>query len=39
MSIINMIFAVLAGILTILAITVTILEYTSKGKHINKRNR
>lgn len=39
MSILNMIFAGLAGMLTLLAIVVTVLEYTSKGKHINKRNR
>lgn len=39
MSILNMIFAAMAGTLTILAITVTVLEYMSKGKHINKKDR
>jgi len=39
MSILNLVFAGIAGMLTLLAITVTVLEYTSKGKHINKKDR
>jgi len=39
MSILNLVFAGIAGMLTLLAITVTVLEYTNKGKHINKKDR
>jgi len=39
MSILNLAFAGIAAMLTLLAITVTVLEYTNKGKHINKKDR
>ena len=39
MSILNLVFAGIAGMLTLLAITVMVLEYTNKGKHINKKDR
>ena len=38
MTVLNTIFAVIAGCLILFAATVTILDYTNKDKHINKKN-